>query len=650
MIPQCHLPVLIIIGVFHLVAAILPEAPATVLIEIEEIGSSRVPTRPDFRAELASAIRQNRSASDVKGILHEWSLRSSTLSAIGDGLGLPHDTSERDLLLDLNAEDSTTGRSPIQEAAANGQKDTVQLLLQYPGVDVDGHTAEGETAAFLVIPHGCDILPLLLDAGANPVGGWRWRKSPLERAVELGSMACLQHLSRSSMISLDTYPKHNGAEELAEMAWEPEVGSSTTHDGRVEFKVRVMQDASKVNTGDGGNRLAILHRLHLLNFDSFAVDYTWGVLFMVTSLGCLGLCCYSLYHLAVWGPLDHRRPFDLWSLLGLGDPLKFSLGSSSAALLPESAPPTARHKARVLSEEPQIEPGGKVDFNVLWRAVIMRNSSWLSMFVKVPGIYVPVEDVDDFFTPQETLQDRLTSIERRRTLVRLIHYGEVVLRCSALIGSVLWMWFITDRPILAVSLVAAAIIRILVTVCLASQSKETHLITIFGRGIEKSTEGHVRLLMKSFDEEEGSPHPSMAAVKEEARNWLMKFYSRGYNYPRHSSVLVPLVVALVSSVAAVTFTVHGQWLTLGIFPAVYMTTESPVALFGRAGTFMRYAAVWMEALFIMAGTELLFNICACLVVGIAAIQARLDGQRSAYTPSEVVFGEQVHRKWSLLAK
>ncbi|KAF4720375.1 hypothetical protein FOZ63_033817 [Perkinsus olseni] len=257
----------------------------------------------------------------------------------------------------------------------------------------------------------------------------------------------------------------------------------------------------------------------------------------------------------------------------------------------------------------------------------MKNSSWLSMFVKVPGIYVPVEDLDDFFTPQETLQDRLTSIERRRTLVRLIHYGEVVLRCSALIGSVLWMWFITDRPTLAVSLVAAAIIRILVTVCLASQSKETHLITIFGRGIEKSTEGHVRLLMKSFDEEEGSPHLSMAAVKEEARDWLMKFYSKGYYYPRHSSVLVPLVVVLVSSVAAVTFTVHGQWLTLGIFPTVYMTTESPVALFGRAGTFMRYAAVWMEVLFIMAAAELLFNICGCLVVGIAAIQARLDGQR-----------------------
>ncbi|KAF4752322.1 hypothetical protein FOZ62_005996, partial [Perkinsus olseni] len=351
--------------------------------------------------------------------------------------------------------------------------------------------------------------------------------------------------------------------------------------------------------------LAILHRFHLLNFDSFAVDYTWGVLFMVTSLACLGLCCYSLYHLAVWGPLDHRRPFALWSLLGLGDPLKFSLGSSSAALLPESAPPSARHKARVMSEEPQIEPGGRVDFNVLWRAAFMKNSSWLSMFVKVPGVYVPVEDVDDFFTAQETLQDRLTSIERRRTLVRLVHYGEVALRCSALIGSALWMWFITDRPILAVSLAAAAIIRILVTVSLASQSRETHLITIFGRGIEKSTEGHVRLLMKSFDEEEGSPHPSMPAAKEEARDCLMTFYSKGYYYPRHSSVLVPLVVVLVSSVAAVTFTVHGQWLTLGIFPAVYMTTESPVALFGRAGTFMRYAAVWMEALFIMAAAELL---------------------------------------------
>ncbi|KAF4730578.1 hypothetical protein FOZ63_025106, partial [Perkinsus olseni] len=84
----------------------------------------------------------------------------------------------------------------------------VRLLLQYPGVDVDSYTAEGETAAFLVIPHRCDILPLLLDAGANPVEGWRWRKSPLQKAVVLGSLACLQHLSRSSVISLDTYPNH----------------------------------------------------------------------------------------------------------------------------------------------------------------------------------------------------------------------------------------------------------------------------------------------------------------------------------------------------------------------------------------------------------------------------------------------------------
>ncbi|KAF4720095.1 hypothetical protein FOZ63_021455, partial [Perkinsus olseni] len=118
----------------------------------------------------------------------------------------------------------------------------------------------------MVIPHRCDILPLLLDAGANPVEGWRWRKSPLERAVELGSLACLQHLSRSSVIPLDTYPNHDGAEELAEMGWEAEVGSSATHDGRVAFKVRVLQEASKMNTGSGENRLAIFHRLHLLNF------------------------------------------------------------------------------------------------------------------------------------------------------------------------------------------------------------------------------------------------------------------------------------------------------------------------------------------------------------------------------------------------
>lgn len=83
------------------------------------------------------------------------------------------------------------------------------------------------------------------------------------------------------------------------------------------------------------------------------------------------------------------------------------------------------------------------------------------------------------------LQDRLDSIEDRRMLVRVVHYTEVVLRCSALIGSVVWvrqlpwtvvmepygaqMGCITDRPALAAFLVAAASMRILVTLCLASQ-------------------------------------------------------------------------------------------------------------------------------------------------------------------------------------
>lgn len=58
-------------------------------------------------------------------ILQEWSLTSSTLSAIGDGLGLPRDISNTGGTLDLNTEDASTGLTAIQEAAAMGQRDTV---------------------------------------------------------------------------------------------------------------------------------------------------------------------------------------------------------------------------------------------------------------------------------------------------------------------------------------------------------------------------------------------------------------------------------------------------------------------------------------------------------------------------------------------
>ncbi|EER08225.1 hypothetical protein Pmar_PMAR013140 [Perkinsus marinus ATCC 50983] len=211
-------------------------------IEIDEI-----PTR-DFRADLASAIRQNRSTNDVKEILQEWSLTSSTLSAIGDGLGLPRDISNTGGTLDLNTEDASTGLTAIQEAAAMGQRDTVRLLLEYPGVDIDARTASGETAAYMVIPHRCDILPLLVDAGASPVEGWRWRRSPLEKAVGHGALDCLQLLLRKSTQFI------NNADELAEMIWEPEIGSTLSHDGYVEFKVNVMRKASGPSTIEGEKR------------------------------------------------------------------------------------------------------------------------------------------------------------------------------------------------------------------------------------------------------------------------------------------------------------------------------------------------------------------------------------------------------------
>ncbi|EER08224.1 hypothetical protein Pmar_PMAR013139 [Perkinsus marinus ATCC 50983] len=155
------------------------------------------------------------------------------------------------------------------------------------------------------------------------------------------------------------------------------------------------------------------------------------------------------------------------------------------------------------------------------------------------------------------------------------------------------MGCITDRPALAAFLVAAASMRILVTLCLASQSSEAHLLTAFSRGRERSIESDIRLVMESLEDvEEATLLSSALAVKEK-----------------------------------VAFSVHGQGLSLGIFPAVYRTSESPVAIFGRAGTLVRYSAVWMETLFIIVAAEIMFNICSSFVVGIAAVQARLDGQR-----------------------
>lgn len=37
----------------------------------------------------------------------------------------------------------------------------------------------------------------------------------------------------------------------------------------------------------------------------------------------------------------------------------------------------------------------------------------------------------------------------------------------------------------------------------------------------------------------------------------------------------------------------------------YRTSESPVAIFGRAGTLVRYSAVWMETLFIIVAAEIM---------------------------------------------
>lgn len=53
----------------------------------------------------------------------------------------------------------------------------------------------------------------------------RWRRSPLEKAVGHGALDCLQLLLRKSTQFI------NNADELAEMIWEPEIGSTLSHDG-----------------------------------------------------------------------------------------------------------------------------------------------------------------------------------------------------------------------------------------------------------------------------------------------------------------------------------------------------------------------------------------------------------------------------------
>ncbi|KAF4664490.1 hypothetical protein FOL47_005101 [Perkinsus chesapeaki] len=591
-------------------------------IEIEEI-EPPVITSGGYRDVLAEALRDNRSAADIHNIIQEWYKVSSTMG-----------TSEATVLVDLNAEDAITGRTPLQEAVFRGQRDTVRLLLHYPDVDVDAPTPQGATAAYMTIPDRCDILPLLMSAGSSPVEGWRRGKSPLERAVETESIECLSDLYRVSPFIL--HPNEapdEGAEELLNMAWEPETQSSASHKGYTEFKARVMEKASKIATLD--KRLPIIRYLHALHFDSFAVGFTWCVLEAVTFFTALFLPLLCLYHLVVWGPLDSRRPLEVSSMLGIGDPLKTQMGSSGA-LLPESAPPTARLKCRgILSttEEIDVEACGRFDIDCFSRVISMKNACWLSVFVKVPSMYVSVGGLDDFFSPEETLQERLKIIDRRRLILRIVHYTELVVRWSALLAVVIWMAYVTDRPILAVTLMSVGGLRVGTSLLFTAQAKESHLLAVFGQGAHKVIETRMRALMRTAIEDEPA---GGATTGEKIMRWLLKFYCRGYFSPRRSSLLVPLATVLVISIAAVTFTTHGQWLYYGMFPTIYNPAVPPVEVFGRAGSLERYFAVWMEALFIIVTTEMLFGICVYAIVAIAILEGRLDGQRYLMESSHYV--------------